>query len=124
MAFTYDEHERYRIEDGRSGTDAAGRAGRRRIAMAKAVAIPESSNKPQPHHTNEIVGTWDRWVGFLKDTRNEMRKVWTPSLKEVQNTTAVVIVTVFAFAAYFYVVDQVIGRGMQWLLHLLGGNGM
>jgi preprotein translocase subunit SecE len=52
-----------------------------------------------------------------------MRKVWTPTLKEVQNTTAVVIVTVFAFAAYFYVVDQVLGRAMTWFLHLLGSSG-
>ena len=45
-------------------------------------------------------------------------------LKEVQNTTVVVIVTVFAFAAYFYVVDQVLGRIVQWLLHLLGSGGV
>jgi preprotein translocase subunit SecE len=42
----------------------------------------------------------------------------------VQNTTVVVIVTVFAFAAYFYVVDQVLGRVVQWLLHLLGSGGV
>jgi preprotein translocase subunit SecE len=63
-------------------------------------------------------------MGFLKDVRNEMRKVWTPSFKEVQNTTVVVIITVFAFALYFYVVDQVLGRVVQWLLHLLGSSGV
>jgi preprotein translocase subunit SecE len=92
--------------------------------MAKAVAIPESGNKPQPQQPSQIAGTWERWVGFLKDTRNEMRKVWTPSFKEVQSTTAVVIVTVFLFAAYFYVVDQILGRAMQGLFHLLGSGGM
>jgi preprotein translocase subunit SecE len=53
-----------------------------------------------------------------------MRKVWTPTLKEVQNTTVVVILTVFAFAAYFYAVDQVLGRVVQSLLHLLGSSGV
>jgi preprotein translocase subunit SecE len=36
----------------------------------------------------------------------------------------VVIVTVFAFAAYFYVVDQVLDRVMRWFLHLLGSSGV
>jgi hypothetical protein len=33
-------------------------------------------------------------------------------------------VTVFAFAAYFYVVDNVLGRIVQWLLHALGSSGV
>jgi preprotein translocase subunit SecE len=89
--------------------------------MAKAMALPsERPESKQPQQPSQLVGTWERWMGFLKDVRNEMRKVWTPTFKEVQNTTVVVIVTVFAFAAYFYVVDQVLGRIVQWLLHLLG----
>ena len=93
--------------------------------MAKAIAVSsERSESKQPQQPNQLVGTWDRWMGFLKDVRNEMRKVWTPTLKEVQNTTLVVIVTVFAFAAYFYVVDQVLDRVMRWFLHLLGSSGV
>ena len=93
--------------------------------MAKAIAIPtERPESKQPQQPSQLVGTWDRWMGFLKDVRNEMRKVWTPSLSEVKSKTMVVIVTVFAFAAYFYVVDQVLGRVVQWLLHLLGSGGM
>lgn len=46
---------------------------------------------------------------FLSDVRTEMRKVNTPSSKEVRATTGVVLVTVFLFAAYFYVVDKGIG---------------
>jgi preprotein translocase subunit SecE len=53
--------------------------------------------------------------------RSEMRKVTTPSREEVRTTTTVVIVTVFAFAAYFYVVDAVLSRAVQSLLHWLGG---
>jgi preprotein translocase subunit SecE len=50
-----------------------------------------------------------------------MRKVSTPSREEVQTTTTVVLVTVFAFAAYFYVVDAVLSRAIQAMLHWLGG---
>jgi preprotein translocase subunit SecE len=93
--------------------------------MAKAIAVSSERSEPkQPQQPNQLVGTWDRWMGFLKDVRNEMRKVWTPTLKEVQNTTVVVIATVFAFAAYFYVVDQVLDRVMRWFLHLLGSGGI
>ena len=39
-----------------------------------------------------------------------MKKVTTPSRKEVQGTTTVVIITVFLFAAYFWVIDTIIRR--------------
>ena len=56
---------------------------------------------------------------FYGDVRNEMRKVTTPPLKEVQATTTVVIITVFIFGLYFYAVDAAIGSVMEWvLLHL------
>ena len=51
---------------------------------------------------------FERFGSFLKDVRTEMRKVTSPSRKEVQATTLVVIITVFLFAAYFYSVDQII----------------
>jgi preprotein translocase subunit SecE len=57
---------------------------------------------------------------FLQDVRSEMRKVVTPSRKEVQATTIVVLVTVFAFAGYFYLVDSILGRGIQAVLHWMG----
>jgi preprotein translocase subunit SecE len=69
---------------------------------------------------NRITGLWSRTTDFLRDVRGEMRKVVTPSRKEVQATTTVVIVTVFVFAAYFYIVDRVIGSGVQAVLHQLG----
>jgi len=57
----------------------------------------------------------DRIRFFYNDVRTEMRKVTTPSRKEVQATTAVVIVTVFLFGVYFFVIDNVIGRGVDML---------
>ena len=53
---------------------------------------------------------------FYSDIRTEMKKVTAPSRKEVQGTTAVVIITVFLFGLYFYVVDAIIGRGIDHLL--------
>ena len=49
-----------------------------------------------------------------------MRKVVTPSRKEVQSTTVVVMVTVFAFAGYFYLVDSVLGRVIQAVVAWMG----
>ena len=57
----------------------------------------------------------ERTKTFYNDVRTEMRKVTTPSRKEVQATTAVVIVTVFLFGVYFFVIDNVIGRGVDLL---------
>jgi preprotein translocase subunit SecE len=48
-----------------------------------------------------------------------MRKVIWPSRTEVQSTTIVVLVTVFIFAAYFWLVDNIIGRAIEALLHSL-----
>jgi preprotein translocase subunit SecE len=83
--------------------------------MAKAIALTDNSG--EPGKGSQITGFFTRSGDFLKDVRGEMRKVVTPSWKEVQATTTVVIVTVFAFAAYFYVIDTVIGRIMQAVLH-------
>jgi len=41
-----------------------------------------------------------------------MRRVTWPNRKQVQGTTAVVIFSVFAFAAYFEVVDSILSRGV------------
>ncbi len=59
------------------------------------------------------------WPAQLKDyfeeLQLEMRRVTWPTWKQVRATTAVVIVAVFAFAAYFSVVDTIVGRLIQKL---------
>ena len=63
---------------------------------------------------------WPQQIkAFYNDVRTEMKKVTTPSMKEVQSTTAVVIITVFIFGVYFFVVDGVIGRSLDWLFRTL-----
>ena len=45
---------------------------------------------------------------YISDLQLEMKRVTWPTRAQVQATTAIVIITVFAFAAYFEVVDQLI----------------
>jgi preprotein translocase subunit SecE len=62
----------------------------------------------------------ERIKSFYGDVRSEMRKVTAPSLKEVRATTAVVVVTVFIFGVYFFVIDNVIQRGVTFLYSYFG----
>ncbi len=52
---------------------------------------------------------------YFEELQLEMKRVTWPPWKQVRATTAVVIVAVFAFAAYFAVVDAVVGRAIQKL---------
>ena len=83
--------------------------------MAKAAVLPA----PEAGKQRESQITRAR--EFLAETRNEMRKVSSPTRAEVQSTTLVVIFAVFLFAAFFYVVDTVLNYVLQALLHWLGG---
>jgi preprotein translocase subunit SecE len=44
---------------------------------------------------------------YFEELQAEMRRVTWPSWKQVRATTIVVIIAVFAFAAYFAVVDEI-----------------
>ena len=59
----------------------------------------------------------ERIKSFYNDVRTEMKKVTSPSLKEVQGTTTVVIITVFLFALYFFLVDLAISNSLERGLH-------
>ncbi len=66
------------------------------------------------------VASWpDKIKTFYNDVRMEMKKVTTPSFKEVQATTVVVVITVFIFGLYFWLVDFVIGRGIDFVFRSL-----
>ena len=69
------------------------------------------------------VKSWPQRVkAFYKDVRTEIKKVTTPSRKEVQATTTVVIITVFIFGVYFWLVDTAIGHSLDVLLRRLSGR--
>jgi preprotein translocase subunit SecE len=89
--------------------------------MAKAAVA--TTNPEQTNQTLEQVTAGpQRLVEFLKETRQEMHKVVTPSRTEVRNTTGIVLATVFLFAAYFELVDVVVGKGIDKMFLRLTGH--
>ena len=83
--------------------------------MAKTIAVTEQSSTGM----QQLRAQPERLASFLRDVRSEMRKAVWPSRADVQSTTIVVLVTVFIFAAYFWLVDNIIGRAIEALLHSL-----
>jgi preprotein translocase subunit SecE len=90
--------------------------------MASKAITANNDDRPDKKLIGGVAGQWGEFTGFLSDVRAEMRKVVTPSWKEVQSTTTVVIIAVFIFGLYFFVVDSIFSSGMNWLLHKLGGQ--
>ncbi len=57
----------------------------------------------------EAVKAWPQATkDYIDELKLEMRRVTWPNRKQVEATTAIVIIAVFAFAAYFKVVDTII----------------
>ena len=63
---------------------------------------------------------WQRARQFMTEVRGELKRTTFPSKKEVQGTTAVVVITVFMFAAYLYVVDTFLFHVIEWIFKLAG----
>jgi preprotein translocase subunit SecE len=59
-----------------------------------------------------------RTKDYFEELQLEMKRVTWPSWKQVRSTTGVVIFAVFAFAAYFAVVDTLTGRFIQKLFDI------
>jgi preprotein translocase subunit SecE len=53
---------------------------------------------------------------YINELKLEMRRVSWPTRAQVESTTAVVIFSVFAFAAYFAVVDNFLQWGIKGIL--------
>jgi preprotein translocase subunit SecE len=88
--------------------------------MAKAAVATTDAEQTNTAITHVTAGP-QRLVEFLKETRQEMHKVVTPTRNEVRNTTIIVLATVFLFAAFFELVDVILGKGIDKLfLHLTG----
>ncbi len=72
---------------------------------------------------NAITTTLRSWPerikSFYHDVRTEMKKVTSPTLKEVQATTTVVIITVFLFGLFFFLTDYAISQSLERMLHYL-----
>ncbi len=70
---------------------------------------------------SSVADQWREMTRFLVNVRAETRKVVTPSRKEVEATTTVVIIAVFIFGLFFFVVDAIFDFGLHRLLGKLGG---
>lgn len=55
---------------------------------------------------------WVRFRNYLRDVRNEAKRVTWPSRKEVANTTLVVILAVVFFGFYLFLWDVI----FSWIL--------
>jgi len=85
--------------------------------MAKIAAVPAPGDERFSGVGGKIKGAWGNMTGFLRDVRTEMRKVTTPSFKEVRATTGVVIVTVALFGLFFFLIDNVLNSAITRMLN-------
>jgi preprotein translocase subunit SecE len=73
--------------------------------------------------SQSLIARASGWPGrtknYFEELQMEMRRVTWPSWKQVRATTTVVIVAVFAFAAYFALVDQLVNAGITKLFSSL-----
>jgi preprotein translocase subunit SecE len=56
-----------------------------------------------------------RFRAYVEELKHEMRLVTWPTRDQVRSTTVVVLVTVFAFAVFFGVVDFILAKGQTEL---------
>lgn len=62
---------------------------------------------PAPKNWLESMKEWpDITKNYIGELQLEMKRVTWPNRKQVESTTVIVILTVFGFAAYFFVVDK------------------
>ena len=94
--------------------------------MATKMAIQKSDDRSGAlqEFGGNAMGGINKFTGFLRDVRAEMRKVVTPTAKEVRVTTGVVIVATFLFGLFFFIVDSIFDAailGPHGILSKLGG---
>ena len=66
--------------------------------------------------SDEGPASWlPRFQAYVEELKREMRLVTWPNRAQVRSTTLVVLVTVFAFAVFFGVVDFVFYKGQSAL---------
>ena len=95
--------------------------GEDRPAPGKLTPAKRQDPNAEPNMLDKVVGQWNEFIHFLGDVRGEMRKVVTPSRKDVEATTTVVIIAVFIFGLFFFIVDSIFSYGLDRLLKQLGG---
>ena len=88
--------------------------------MSKVMAMAQATGDESPSSfSDRAVGYPAKVKAYFEDLKMEMRRVTWPSWKQVRATTLVVIAAVFAFAGYFLVVDEILGRSITKLFDSL-----
>ena len=59
-----------------------------------------------------------RFVSYLKETAQEMKRVSWPGLAELKESTVVVLVTVFVITVFLFAVDKILDLGIKQLIAL------
>ena len=81
--------------------------------MSKAMAIAQVQSNDDSRSLGQKVTAWPTQIkDYVQDLQMEMRRVTWPGWKQVRATTIVVVAAVFGFAAYFFVVDALVGKGI------------
>jgi preprotein translocase subunit SecE len=75
-----------------------------------------AGNGKAAKRTADGPATWlPRFQAYVEELKREMRLVTWPNRAQVRSTTLVVLVTVFAFAVFFGVVDFLLASGQTAL---------
>ncbi len=89
----------------------------------KSMAIARAQMADEENNGQTLLQRASSWPARTKDYFNElnmeMRRVTWPNWKQVRATTTVVILAVFAFAAYFWVVDGAVNAIITKILNAL-----
>ena len=59
-----------------------------------------------------------RFVGYLKETAQEMKRVSWPGIAELKESTIVVLVTVMVVTVLLFTVDKILDLGIKQLIAL------
>jgi preprotein translocase subunit SecE len=59
-----------------------------------------------------------RFMNFMRETSQEMKRVSWPSLAELRESTIVVLVTVFVITVFLFAIDKVLDLGIKQLIAL------
>ena len=67
-----------------------------------------------------VTGSFGNMRNFVREVRNELKRVTWPSSKEVYATTVVVILTSVFFGLYLFVLDFGLNNLAQWIFRRFG----
>jgi preprotein translocase subunit SecE len=59
-------------------------------------------------------------IQFVREVRREVSKVTWPTWKETWLTTVMVFIMVLLTMVFFFIVDDILGFGVSWLLRVGG----